>query len=194
MSLSLTRRYELRKARTHVNGSGFVASGACRVGCRHIHTATQPQHKAGTTRQADEITHAAQALLTAIITKANCLARSGMARVARQSRTMGPQRGWCSTQCSQRALPREKHQAASSTNGVVGSKGRKMPNTPRAKATVPASNHSGRNQRVREVMVGLIGGLSGGAMAAIVGCCRLTHLKLGLRTRPARGAAAAESR
>ena len=97
----------------------------------------------------EAMAHQEKAQLNVIITVAACLARRGTARVARQSCTIGPSWGWLSSQRSQRSEPREKHHAASNTNGVVGSSGKKMPMKPVSSASQPATSHKGRSQRVR---------------------------------------------
>jgi hypothetical protein len=116
------------------------------VGSRHSHTATAVHTSAGShaTRAGSE--KAAHAEPIAIITVANCLARSGTARRSRQSCTIGPKRGCCSIQRSQRALPREKQNAASRMNGVVGSSGSTTPTSPVISIATPASAHSRRRQ------------------------------------------------
>lgn len=125
----------------------MAAAAGLRVGSRQSQISTQAQLMPGAQRQADGMTHQAQALLAAIISVASCLARSGTAWCRRQSSTIGPRRGWFSSQCSQRWLPREKQKAANNTKGVVGSSGRKMPSRPKPSATAPASSHKPRSQR-----------------------------------------------
>lgn len=102
---------------------------------------------AGAQRHIDGITQNAHALLSDIMAIASCLARSGTARVARQSRTMGPKRGWLTNQASHRSLPLLKQNAANNTKGVVGSSGKKMPMNPSSKANQPAASHRGCVQR-----------------------------------------------
>ncbi len=116
-----------------------------RVGKRHNHHATQAQQAAGSQARCKGSLNAAVMEPKAIITLANCLARSGTARVARQSRTIGPNTRCSSNQRSQRVLPREKQNAASSTKGVVGSSGTKMPMMPRSRLAMPANNHKTRH-------------------------------------------------
>ena len=53
-------------------------------------------------------TSAAQVLLRSMVAVASCFARSGTARVARQSCTIGPRVGCANSHFSQRGLPREK--------------------------------------------------------------------------------------
>ena len=77
-----------------------------------------------------------------IITVASHLAFSGTARRMRQLTTRGPKRGCASNHASQRADPRAKQKAASNTNGVVGSNGRKMPTMPAESERNPATSHS----------------------------------------------------
>ncbi len=122
--------------------------------------ATAAQHTAGSQRQGDGISHQDQALPSAIISVANCLARRGTARRARHSATIGPKRGCASIQRSTRVEPREKQKAASSTKGVVGSSGRKIPTRPSARLTAPAP------AQTRRCQVGRGGGMSL-AMAAL---------------------------
>jgi hypothetical protein len=118
------------------------------VGNHHSHSATAAQQAAGTQRQGDGSNHQAARLLTPIINVASCLARSGTARLARQSRIGGPICGWSSIQRSMRRLPREKHQAASSRKGTVGSRGSSRPTAAAARLRPPAASHSGRRQVV----------------------------------------------
>ena len=54
-------------------------------------------------------TSAAQLLLRSMVAVASCLARSGEAREACQSRTIGPRVGCAKSHFSQRGLPRDKH-------------------------------------------------------------------------------------
>lgn len=115
------------------------------MGKRHSHAAAQAQANAGSQGQRG-ITYQAQAELTAIVAQAHCLARSGTAREARQSRTQGPNLGWVTSQCSQRGLPREKQAAASSTNGTVGSSGRKAPTAPSSRLSQPAASQRARRK------------------------------------------------
>ena len=84
------------------------------------------------------IAHQPQAQPSTMLSVATCLARSGTERLARQSRTIGPKCGCASSQVSQRTLPREKHHAASSTKGAVGSSGKKMPTMPASKKVAAA--------------------------------------------------------
>lgn len=93
------------------------------------------------------MTHHDQAELNAIIKVASCLARNGTARFSRQRTTIGPNRGCASSQFSQRSLPREKQNAASNTNGVVGSIGKKIPMMPSSNENAPATNQSARRER-----------------------------------------------
>lgn len=116
-----------------------------RVGKRHNHQATQAQQAAGSQASDRGSLNAAVIEPKAIITLANCLARSGTARVARQSRTIGPNTRCSSNHRSQRVLPREKQNAASNTKGVVGSSGTKMPMMPRSRLAMPANNHKTRH-------------------------------------------------
>ena len=126
-------------------GGAWVARDS-RVGRCHIHSATAAQHSAGSHFNVGSVT-AAQMEPVAIMAKANWRARRGMARCSRQSSTMGPNRGWVRSQRSQRLLPREKQAAASSTKGVVGRSGRKMPAIPSSRLITPAISQGSRRQR-----------------------------------------------
>lgn len=68
-------------------------SGTPLVGSRHSQIAAAVQQAAGTQHQARGRWNAATTELTAIITVASCLARSGTAWCSRQSRIHGPKRG-----------------------------------------------------------------------------------------------------
>ena len=70
------------------------------VGKRHSHIATAPQQAPGTQQTWAGNAHQAIAELMVIMTLAICLARKGMARCVRHSRTMGPKRGCARIQCS----------------------------------------------------------------------------------------------
>src|SRR5690349_15346460 len=129
---------------------GFAASAGAAaplVGSRQSQAATAAQQTAGTQHQAGGNWKPATTEPTAIITVASCLARSGTARFARQSSIHGPKRGCPSSQRSQRALPREKQKAASSTKGTVGSNGRKMPTKPAPRLSQPAASHKSFSSR-----------------------------------------------
>lgn len=122
-----------------------------RDGNRHIQNAVAAQTTAGSQPILGGNVNQAQVEPIAIIVQASCLTRSGIARRARQPRTIGPKRGCASSQRSQRSLPRAKQKAASSTKGVVGSSGRKMPIIPVTNASAPAATqnarcHSGRRR------------------------------------------------
>src|SRR4249920_3211636 len=67
-----------------------AAPGAPRVGSRQSQAATAAQHAAGSQHQAGGNWNPATTEPTAIIALANCLARSGTARCARQSTINGP--------------------------------------------------------------------------------------------------------
>lgn len=127
---------------------------ALRVGRRHSHMATPTQQTAGIHPTCGGSHHQEATELKAIMAVASCLARRGRARLARQSRTMGPKRGCVSNHCSQRALPREKQKADSRTKGVVGNSGKTMPTTPVIRQNNPQSNQTQRCQRGREAMRG----------------------------------------
>lgn len=107
------------------------------------------QQAAGTQATLPGSTHAAQAQPKDIIVQASCLARRGIARRARHCRIIGPNFGCSSSQRSQRELLRAKQKAASSTNGVVGNKGRKMPTAPVTKLASPAPSQSRRRHKGR---------------------------------------------
>ena len=118
-----------------------------RVGRRQSQTATTVQHTPGIHRRCEGSSHHAAMELSAIMVVASCLARKGTARLARQSRTIGPKRGCASSHWSYRALPREKQNAASNTNGVVGRSGTTIPMIPVARHMPPPVIHTHRCQR-----------------------------------------------
>ena len=131
------------------------------VGRRHSHAATKQLTMAGAQFQGGVASHRAASELPAIIAVASCLARRGTARLLRQSRTMGPNTRWASSQSSRRLLPREKQNAARSTNGTVGNRGRKMPTSPAARHANPTTSQSSRFHavcdRVSSSMATMIG-------------------------------------
>lgn len=86
---------------------------------------------------------AVAAQLAAMQTKARHLARVPIARCSVQSRSGVPKAGCVSSHRSSRGEEREKHQAASSRNGVVGRTGRMMPAAPRPSIVVPANSSIG---------------------------------------------------
>jgi hypothetical protein len=65
------------------------------------------------------------------------LPRRLMLPCSRQARMWGPKRGSATSRASSAGLLRAKQKAASSMNGTVGSKGRKMPIAPSATAVKP---------------------------------------------------------
>jgi hypothetical protein len=75
---------------------------------------------------------------------ARFLDRLGMPSEDCQSRIIGPKSLWPSNQVWNRSEDLEKHQAASKTSGVVGSKGRKMPIMP-----VMRESHPNINNKIR---------------------------------------------
>ena len=79
---------------------GSAALRAGTVGRLHIHAATPRHRSAGSQGLRGGIAHVAQAEPTAIIRVASCSARSGIEGLARQLLTIGPKRGWLSTQAS----------------------------------------------------------------------------------------------
>ena len=73
-----------------------------------------------------------------IMPQARYLARRGMARRGSQFSMIGPNRRCCFSQWWKRGEARAQQAAASNTNGVVGSTGRKMPMMPSNSETAPA--------------------------------------------------------
>ena len=70
------------------------------VGRRHIQSATSAQQAPGTQPILAGMNHQAIPELSVMVAQATCLARMGTARWLRQSRTIGPKRGWLSSHCS----------------------------------------------------------------------------------------------
>ena len=153
---AVSRRLGVRRAwrsgwdPAHLSGRRHNGTQPRRVGSRHSHTAVTVHTSAGSHATRAGSRNAAEMQPIAIITVANCFARSGTARRARQSRRIGPKRACSSIQRSQRSLLRAKQNAASRTNGVVGSKGTTTPMSPTTSANAPAKPQATRSQRRRD--------------------------------------------
>lgn len=119
------------------------------VGKRHNQMATTAHQAPGIQPTCAGRVDQAKNELKTIVSKAICLARRGTARLARQSRTMGPKRGCVNSHRSYLTLPSEKQYAASKTNGVVGNNGKTMPTAPVARLMAPQTSHTQRCQRGR---------------------------------------------
>jgi hypothetical protein len=111
---------------------------------------TARQIRPGSQRSSGGMAHQAQTELTVIITQATCLARSGMARRWRQSRTMGPKRGCASIQASARAAAREAERRQQH-KGRGGQQRQEDADDAAASASAPAVPHSTRCQCGREL-------------------------------------------
>ncbi|SOZ14931.1 hypothetical protein CBM2609_A40128 [Cupriavidus taiwanensis] len=122
-----------------------------RVGNRTIHTLTPTAHasNAADTSGRPRSSHAVVPIDSHIIDSARHFALNGMLRWRCQSLTSGPKRGCPSSHSWKRCEPRAKQAAASSTNGVVGSTGRKMPTTPSSRHSPPSATQTARSTRWR---------------------------------------------
>ena len=79
-----------------------------------------------------------------IMPQARYLARRGMARRVSQFSMIGPNRRCCFSHRWKRGEARVQQAAASNTNGVVGSTGRKMPMMPSKREAAPAIQNNVR--------------------------------------------------